>query len=174
MPNLAGPDPAGVFGKASIAFRSDSLDLFIALFVYVVELQISNPFCRSFLASGHNLTIPCLFACRFWFYVHPVMTGRSGVRNYLKFGALATDEITFGDVMKKLGYRTAFAGKWQLSSVTLLDNCMPTSDRIASPWDFGFDTYAVYEFYDGKDSRYWQPEVMRDGEVVSTTKEVGK
>ena len=44
MPNLAGPDPAGVFGKASIAFRSDSLDLFIALFVYVVELQISNPF----------------------------------------------------------------------------------------------------------------------------------
>ena len=80
------------------------------------------------------------------------MTGRSGVRNYLKFGALATDEITFGDVMKKLGYRTALAGKWQLNSATLLDSCMPTSDRTASPWDFGFDTYAVYN---GKDSRYW-------------------
>ena len=43
-----------------------------------------------------------------------IMTGRSGVRNYVQFGTLDKDEITFGNIMKKAGYATAIAGKWQL------------------------------------------------------------
>ncbi|SVD11484.1 uncharacterized protein METZ01_LOCUS364338, partial [marine metagenome] len=43
-----------------------------------------------------------------------IMTGRDGIRNYVQFGTLDKDEITFGNMMKEAGYNTAIAGKWQL------------------------------------------------------------
>ena len=43
-----------------------------------------------------------------------IMTGRDGIRNYVQFGTLDKDEITFAHMMKDAGYATAVAGKWQL------------------------------------------------------------
>ena len=62
-----------------------------------------------------------------------IMTGRSGVRNYVQFGTLDKDEITFGNIMKKAGYATAIAGKWQLHN----------GDRGTLAPASGFDTYCL-------------------------------
>ena len=36
-----------------------------------------------------------------------IMTGRDGIRNYVQFGTLDKDEITFGNMMKDAGYAPA-------------------------------------------------------------------
>jgi arylsulfatase A-like enzyme len=97
-----------------------------------------------------------------------IMTGRSNIRNYEKFGTLLRDEITFGHVMKAAGYATALAGKWQLGSadddpslceVEFVSNARSVTQTNANtkqppltPADFGFDTYSVGT----SDSRYWR------------------
>jgi len=43
-----------------------------------------------------------------------LMTGRSGIRNYIGFGKLGSSEITFAHMLKKAGFKTHVAGKWQL------------------------------------------------------------
>ena len=43
-----------------------------------------------------------------------LMTGKYNFRNYTRFGQLATTEVTFGNILKQAGYKTAIAGKWQL------------------------------------------------------------
>ncbi|MEE2615940.1 MAG: sulfatase-like hydrolase/transferase [Verrucomicrobiota bacterium] len=88
-----------------------------------------------------------------------IMTGRSGLRNYVQFGTLDKDEITFGNIMKKSGYSTAVAGKWQLHNGnrgTLAPAC-------------GFDTYCLWNYPGTGSSRYWNPSIMQDGELLETT-----
>jgi arylsulfatase A len=43
-----------------------------------------------------------------------LMTGRSNVRNYVRFGTLLTNETTFAHLLKRAGYATGICGKWQL------------------------------------------------------------
>lgn len=43
-----------------------------------------------------------------------LMTGRSNVRNYVRFGVLPPGERTFANVLEDAGYATAVCGKWQL------------------------------------------------------------
>ena len=45
-----------------------------------------------------------------------LMTGKYNFRNYIGFGLIAPDEITFGHLMSDAGYNTCIAGKWQLYS----------------------------------------------------------
>lgn len=88
---------------------------------------------------------------------------------------LGTSEITFAEVLKPLGYRTALAGKWQLSG--------DLPDRIH---ECGFDEYRIWAYkeylppgvehtgaYEGKEknrtARYWHPCVMENGKYVPTT-----
>src|SRR5262245_53226918 len=43
-----------------------------------------------------------------------LMTGMSNARNYIEFGTMDPNATTFGNLLKKAGYATAIAGKWQL------------------------------------------------------------
>jgi arylsulfatase A len=63
-----------------------------------------------------------------------IMTGRDGIRNYVAFGTLDKSETTFGTMMKKHGYATAVAGKWQLHG--------GKNGSLAS--DCGFDNYCLW------------------------------
>ncbi len=88
-----------------------------------------------------------------------IMTGRDGIRNYVQFGTLDKDEITFGSMMKGAGYATAIAGKWQLHGGergTLAPAC-------------GFDTYCLWNYPGTERSRYWNPSLIRDGKLLKTT-----
>ena len=90
-----------------------------------------------------------------------IMTGRDGIRNYVQFGTLDRDEITFGTMMKQAGYATAIAGKWQLhggNRGTLAPAC-------------GFDTYCLWNYPGTERSRYWNPSIMQDGKLLQTGKD---
>ena len=90
-----------------------------------------------------------------------IMTGRDGIRNYVQFGTLDKDEITFGTMMKQAGYATAIAGKWQLhggNRGTLAPAC-------------GFDTYCLWNYPGTERSRYWNPSIMQDGKLLKTGKD---
>tara|TARA_B100000614_G_scaffold117463_1_gene105547 strand:- start:1926 stop:3275 length:1350 start_codon:yes stop_codon:yes gene_type:complete len=87
-----------------------------------------------------------------------IMTGRDGIRNYVQFGSLDRDEITFGNMLKKAGYTTAIAGKWQLHNGergTLAPAC-------------GFDTYCLWNYPGTGSSRYWKPSIMQNGKLLET------
>ena len=82
-----------------------------------------------------------------------IMTGRDGIRNYVQFGTLDKDEVTFGNMMKDANYETAITGKWQLhggSRGTLAPAC-------------GFDNYCLWNYPGTSRSRFWDPSLMRDG-----------
>lgn len=88
-----------------------------------------------------------------------IMTGRDNIRNYVGFGSLDKNETTFGTMMKNAGYATAVAGKWQLNAWK--------NGSLAS--DCGFDTYCLWHYPGTKRERYWNPSIMRDGELVPVT-----
>src|SRR5829696_7637550 len=56
-----------------------------------------------------------------------LMTGLYNVRNYSRFGLLEPDVTTFAHLLKKAGYATCIAGKWQLGH------------GFEGPKKFGFD-----------------------------------
>ena len=87
-----------------------------------------------------------------------IMTGRDGIRNYVAFGTLDRDEITFGTMMKKAGYATAVAGKWQLHG----------GQRGSLAPDCGFDTYCLWNYPGGERPRYWKPSIVRDGKLLES------
>jgi len=88
-----------------------------------------------------------------------IMTGRSGVRNYIRFGTLDKAETTFGTMMKKAGYATAVTGKWQLHAGP--EGSMPT--------DCDFDTWCLWNYPGMGRDRYWKPSLNRDGKTVAIT-----
>jgi arylsulfatase A len=45
-----------------------------------------------------------------------LMTGKYNFRNYIGFGLLAPDEVTFGHIFSDARYKTLISGKWQLYS----------------------------------------------------------
>ena len=78
-----------------------------------------------------------------------LMTGKYNFRNYPRFGQLATSQVTFGNILKKAGYRTAIAGKWQLGG---------GGDTVRA---FGFDEYCLWNIQ-GRESRYWEPRILQN------------
>lgn len=116
------------------------------------------------------------------FYVSPVcaptrsslMTGRyslrTGVHDTYNGGAImATEETTLPELMKGAGYKTFIVGKWHLG-----DN------YPFRPIDQGFDeslvhngggigqTGDIYNYY-RKDSSYYDPVLLKNGQTVKTT-----
>lgn len=88
-----------------------------------------------------------------------IMTGRYNVRNYKHFGFLHEDEITFANVLKKVGYNTCVAGKWQLGKL---------GEQV---YKFGFDSYCLWA--GGYDKRYQDPNIDRDGKKLETKGKYG-
>lgn len=96
-----------------------------------------------------------------------IMTGMYNVRNYEKFGILPKTEKTFAHMLKKAGYATCIAGKWQLEG------------GPDGPAYFGFDQSLVWHNgrgnkradgdYKGQDNRYTNPQLEINGEHVDYT-----
>ena len=83
-----------------------------------------------------------------------IMTGKYNFRNYTRFGELRTDQFTFGNVLKRAGYKTGIFGKWQLGG----------DDQTVR--EFGFDEQTLWNIQ-GRESRYWNPRLLREGKLVS-------
>ena len=89
-----------------------------------------------------------------------IMTGREGIRNYVHFGVLPPSGFTFGSMLKSVGYTTAVAGKWQLQGAHGDGSLAPAC---------GFDTYCLWNYPGAAgNSRYWHPDLVRDGLQVPT------
>jgi arylsulfatase A len=82
-----------------------------------------------------------------------IMTGLYNFRNYLKFGQLPITQKTFANHLRDAGYRTGICGKWQLAG---------DADTVLQ---FGFDTHCLWHL-DGRESRYWNPRISRNGQLL--------
>lgn len=81
-----------------------------------------------------------------------IMTGKSNIRNYVRFALLDRKERTFGHVLKDAGYATCVAGKWQLYG----------GGDGTDPNTAGFDEYSVWNF-DTPGDRYKDPTYRENG-----------
>ncbi|TKG97469.1 arylsulfatase A [Puteibacter caeruleilacunae] len=99
-----------------------------------------------------------------------IMTGRYNYRNYSDFGYLDVNENTFGNVMKKAGYKTAVAGKWQLNGINTKREGYKDTSR---PNHFGFDEYCLWQLTHPKSEgeRYADPLIEKNGKVLTGLKE---
>ena len=80
-----------------------------------------------------------------------IMTGKYNYRNYEEFLHINPDEITFGNLFRDAGYRTAIAGKWQLGKDASLPN------------HFGFDEHCLWQLT-RLPSRYATPGLEVNGQ----------
>ncbi|MGC6427564.1 MAG: sulfatase-like hydrolase/transferase [Akkermansiaceae bacterium] len=90
-----------------------------------------------------------------------MMTGQYNVRNYVEFGKLDRAQTTFAHQLKKVGYATCIAGKWQLGR------------EKDAPQHFGFEKSCLWQHtrsgrsqQDGKriDRRFVNPQLEYNGE----------
>ena len=79
-----------------------------------------------------------------------LMTGMSNARNYIEFGSMDPKVTTFGTLLKKAGYATAIAGKWQLGR----DKGLPQR--------FGFDESCLWQ-HTRRPARYANPGLEYNG-----------
>jgi arylsulfatase A len=97
-----------------------------------------------------------------------IMTGKYNFRNYVRFGYLPAEETTFGDLLRGAGYRTAIAGKWQLSG-----GLTPGGEGKSTPADWGFDEHCLWQLNnlapgsDKRGPRYWDPFLEQNGKTLS-------
>ena len=88
-----------------------------------------------------------------------LMTGRSNKKNHVKFGYLNPKEKTFSQLLRKKGYATLIAGKWQLGHDASL------------PDHFGFNEHILWQLTTsgrdslGLDKRYVNPVLEINGKV---------
>ncbi len=82
-----------------------------------------------------------------------IMTGLYNHRNYIGFGNMKEDSLTFGNILKKAGYKTCIVGKWQLAG------------DLNKPYRFGFDEYCLWQI-DGRDQRYWKPRIVQNKKLL--------
>ena len=91
-----------------------------------------------------------------------LMTGKSNVRNYADWSVLLPGEYTIADLFREAGYATAIAGKWQL------DGGESEISGVAAD-ESGFDTYCLWNTLQTGPSRYWDPSIECDGQVINRT-----
>lgn len=88
-----------------------------------------------------------------------LMTGKSNKKNHVKFGYLNPKETTFSQLLRKKGYATMIAGKWQLGN------------NASLPDYFGFDEHILWQLTTsgrdslGWDKRYVNPVLEINGKV---------
>ncbi len=79
-----------------------------------------------------------------------LMTGQYNIRNYLNFGTLNPQAVTFGNLLKAAGYTTCIAGKWQLGR------------ELELPKKFGFDEHCLWQ-HTRRPARYANPGLEING-----------
>jgi arylsulfatase A len=79
-----------------------------------------------------------------------LMTGLSNARNYIDFGNMDRDAVTFANLLKPAGYATCMVGKWQLGQEPTL------------PKKFGFDEHCLWWFL-RRGERYKNPGLEING-----------
>jgi len=82
-----------------------------------------------------------------------IMTGLYNKRNFTKFAHMDRGQTTFAHLLKKEGYATAIAGKWQLGF------------QPDSPQHFGFDQSCLWK-HNAPGSRYPNPGLSINGKAV--------
>lgn len=85
-----------------------------------------------------------------------LMTGLYNQRNYVRFAYLDPKAVTFAHLLKKAGYATGIAGKWQLEN------------GFGGPKQFGFDEHFLWQLTTRR-SRYPNPVLEKDGKVIEYT-----
>lgn len=98
-----------------------------------------------------------------------IMTGKYNFRNYTHFGYLQPEEKTFAKLLKSAGYKTAIAGKWQLSG---LYHGAPGNQDASRPVKAGFDEYCLWQVTTQKSSknggeRFWSPPLEQNGKFLT-------
>ncbi len=113
-------------------------------------------------------------SCR---YAHPheyrVMTGKYNFRNYIGFGVMRPDEITFGHLLSKAGYNTCISGKWQLYSYNPPKEWPEFRASRQEIEKSGFDEFCVWHAHhtEEKGSRYKNPIIYQNGKYRQDTKD---
>ena len=102
-----------------------------------------------------------------------LMTGKYNFRNYIGFGLIAPDEVTFGHLFSDAGYKTCIAGKWQLHSYNPPDEMPEARSTGQTIEDAGFDEFCVWHPHhtEDKGSRYKDPIVYENGKFLDDTKD---
>ena len=97
-----------------------------------------------------------------------LMTGKYNFRNYIGFGLIAPDEVTFGHLFSSAGYKTCIAGKRQLHSYNPPDEMPEARSTGQKIEDAGFDEFCVWHPHhtEEKGSRYKSPIVYENGEFL--------
>ncbi len=98
-----------------------------------------------------------------------LMTGKYNFRNYIGFGLIAPEEVTFGHLMSDAGYKTCISGKWQLYSYNPPDEHPEMRNKGQKIEDAGFDEFCVWHPHhtEDKGSRYKDPIIYQNGEFLN-------
>lgn len=100
-----------------------------------------------------------------------LMTGKYNFRNYIGFGLIKPNEVTFGHLLTDAGYNTCIAGKWQLFSYNPLDQNPEERSTGQKIEDSGFEEFCVWHPHhtEEKGSRYKNPVIYENGDFRSDT-----
>ena len=95
--------------------------------------------------------------------LYPNRTGFRSLISKDKGVRLPAEIKTFGHYFRDAGYHTAIAGKWQLGKF---------DEYPGQPTEHGFDEYCMWTWIYGgkKSSRYYGPQIYRDGQVINGDK----
>ena len=100
-----------------------------------------------------------------------IMTGKYNFRNYIGFGLLDPNELTFADYLKEAGYKTFIAGKWQLYGNENQQEL--AGGKIGSlPEEVGFDEYFLWQIKE-LGSRYKDPLISSNSGTQTYTGKYG-
>lgn len=97
-----------------------------------------------------------------------LLTGKYNFRNYTLWGRLDTTQKTFANMLQQAGYKTCYAGKWQLDGG---DKCIHK---------FGFDKYLVWLPFLPKSEateckyRYKNPRLYANAQFLPASQTTGK
>lgn len=102
-----------------------------------------------------------------------LMTGKYNFRNYIGFGLISPNEVTFGHLLTDAGYNTCISGKWQLYSYNPPDQHPEERSSGQKIEDAGFDEFCVWHPHhtEEKGSRYKNPVIYENGEFRTDTKD---
>ena len=107
------------------------------------------------LRFTHAFTMPACHATR-----TTLLSGQYWVRmGRPEWGTFppAAEHRTLAQILKRAGYATAIAGKWQLSLL---------GEDPTQPHRMGFDQYALFGWHEGP--RYYRPHIRQNGQLLNS------